>query len=189
MKIGRALLTAGLTVALAAAVAGCGVQQGGPLSRDEPQSGEHDIQSIGAPCGAVVVDGFNTLPNSGHVVAVIDRVALYRPVSMRMITAWIVPDDGAGYGDWVGYPPTGGHHPAEPGFDWANRQHAIGAHIPPTPFGGPPKGPNVELLAVIKTSGRTRSTEQGIDVRYHVGRRQYHLRTVVALIAVVEGRC
>lgn len=189
MKLRRALLAAGLAVAMATTVAACGVQQGGPLSRDEPQSGEHDIQSIDAPCGAVVVDGFNSLPNSGHEVAVIDKVGLYRPVSMRMITAWIVPDDGAGYGDWVGYPPTGDHHPAEPGFDWAARQHAIGARIPPASFGGPRKSPNTALLVVIKTSGRIRSSEQGIDVWYHVGRRHYHLRTVVALIAVVDGRC
>jgi hypothetical protein len=187
MSIRRCMLAAGLAVA----VAGCGVGQGGPLSHDEPQGAGHDTQSIGAPCGAVVVDGFNSLPDSSHEVAVIDRVALYKPIGMRMITAWIVPDNGSLYGDWVGYPPAGDHHPAEPGFDWANRQHALGAHIPPTPFGGTPSAPraNVQLLVVIKTSGRTRSTEQGIDVWYHVDRRHYHLRTDVALIAHVEGSC
>src|SRR5262249_36266654 len=152
MSIRRRVLAAVPAAAMVAVLAGCGIGRGGPLSGEEPQVSGSDGDCIDAPPGAVGVDGFNSLPNSRHEVAVLDKVALHKPAGMRMITAWIVPDKGELYGDWVGYPPAGNHHPANPGLDWANRQHAVGAHIPPTPGGS--LRPNVQLLVVIKTSGR-----------------------------------
>jgi hypothetical protein len=45
------------------------------------------------------------------------------------------------------------------------------------------------LLLVLKTSVST-STDQGINVWYHVGTQQYHLRTRIGLKVVARpGRC
>ena len=179
-------ILAGGLVILGAALAGCGasVIQGGPLSTEiDPDS--HDIQCIDMQRGDVVVDGFNTIPNSGRQVAVVDKVAFADPVGLRQIAAYIIPDSGALYGDWTGYPPNGGHHPANPHLDWGGRQNAAGARIPPT-FSGPFKGPNVQLMVVAQSSG-DKASEQGIDVWYHVGSQHYHLRTNVTMIAVVAG--
>jgi hypothetical protein len=180
-------IMAGGLVMLGAALAGCSasVIQGGPLS-SEIDPGSHFTQCIDMKRGDVVVDGFNTIPNSSSQVAVIDKVAFADPVRLRQIAAYIIPDSGELYGDWTGYPPNGSHHPANPHLDWSARQNAAGARIPPTPGGGPPKGPNVQLMVVAQSSG-DKASEQGINVWYHVGSQHYHLRTPVTMIAVVDG--
>ncbi|HEY2079531.1 MAG TPA: hypothetical protein VGH53_24650 [Streptosporangiaceae bacterium] len=122
-----------------------GIVMLGPLSTHiDPES--HFTQCIDMQRGDVVVDGFNTLPNSSRQVAVIDKVAFADPVRLRQIAAYIIPDSGELYGDSTGYPPNGNHPPPPPGLDWSARQNAAGARIPPTPGGGPPKGPNVQLM-------------------------------------------
>ena len=180
-------IMAGGLVMLGAALAGCSasVIQGGPLfTHIDPES--HFTQCIDIQRDDVVVDGFNTIPNTSSQVAVIDKVAFADPVRLRQIAAYVIPDNGALYGDWTGYPPSGGHHPANRGLDWSARQNAAGARIPPTPGGGPPKGPNVQLMVVAQSSG-LKASEQGINVWYHVGSQHYHLRTPVTIIAVVDG--
>ena len=100
-------IMAGGLVMLGAALAGCSasVIQGGPLSTQiDPDS--HDTQCIDMQRGDVVVDGFNTIPNSGRQVAVVDKVAFADPVRLRQIAAYIIPDNGELYGDLTGYPPT-----------------------------------------------------------------------------------
>ena len=166
--------------------AGCSasVIQGGPLFSEDPNS--HFTQCIDMQRGDVVVDGFNTIPNKAKQVAVVDKVAFADPVGLRQIAAYIIPDSGELYGDMTGYPPNGDHQPAPPGLDWGARQNAAGARIPPTPGGGPPKGPNVQLMVVAQSSG-DKASEQGINVWYHVGDQHYHLRTRVTMIAVVDG--
>ena len=181
-------IMAGGLVMLGAAQAGCSasVIQGGPLSGQiDPES--HFTQCIDMQRGDVVVDGFNTIPNLGRQVAVVDKVAFADPVGLRQIAAYIIPDNGELYGDWTGYPPNGGHHPANPHLDWSARQNAAGARIPPTPGGRPFKGPNVQLMVVAQSSG-VKASEQGINVWYHVGSQHYHLLTNVTMIAVVDGQ-
>jgi hypothetical protein len=180
-------IMAGGLVMLGAALAGCSasVIQGGPLSGEiDPNS--HDTQCIDMRRGDVVVDGFNTIPNSSRQVAVVDKVAFADPVGLRQITAYIIPDNGELYGDSIGYPPNGDHGPPPTSLEWSARQNAAGARIPPTPGGGPPKGPNVQLMVVAQSSG-DKASEQGIDVWYHVGGQHYHLRTNVTMIAIVPG--
>jgi hypothetical protein len=85
-------IMAGGLVLLGAALAGCSasVIQGGPLGRgmDPPSS---DTQCIDMQRGDVVVDGFNTIPNSGRQVAVVDKVTFADPVGLRQIAAYIIP--------------------------------------------------------------------------------------------------
>jgi hypothetical protein len=180
-------IMAGGLVMLGAALAGCSasVIQGGPLS-SEIDPGSHFIQCIDMKRGDVVVDGFSTIPNSGRQVAVVDKVAFADPVRLRQIAAYIIPDNGELYGDWTGYPPNGGHHPANPHLLWSARQNAAGARIPPTPR-GPEGRPNVQLMVVAQSSG-VKASEQGINVWYHVGSQHYHLLTNVTMIAVVDGQ-
>jgi hypothetical protein len=178
-------IMAGGLVMLAALCSCSAVIQGGPLGREMDPPGS-DTECIDMQRGDVVVDGFNTIPNSGRQMAVIDKVAFADPVRLRQIAAYVIPDNGALYGDWTGYPPNGGHHGASPGLDWSARQNAAGARIPPTRGGGPPKGPNVQLMVVAQSSG-DKASEQGINVWYHVGDQHYHLRTPVRMFAIVPG--
>lgn len=177
-RLGIAL--AGLVVC-GAALTGCSsksaIRQGGPLAGDiDPSS--HLIQCVPVPArGLIVVDGFNTIPNNGQQVAVIDRVALVDPKNLRQLEAWVVPTRVL-YGDWIGYPPNGGHHTPTAGFDWPARQNAVGARIGQAA----PARPNMNLLVAAQMSDTSEASEQGIDVWYHVGNQRYHLRTNVTML-------
>ena len=87
------------------------------------------------------------------------------------------------YGDIPGgYPPRSGGLPPPPGFDWAGRQRAIGATIPPTPSGGPEgTRPNVNLVIVMAVPPHGHASDRGMYVWYRLGGRQYRLHTTIWL--------
>jgi hypothetical protein len=106
------------------------------------------------------------------------------PHGLHLISAYAVPDgDQSGdylYGDQPGVPP-------KPPLlaEWSDRQDADGARIPHTTGAR-----EFNLLLVMRTLGGIRSTDDGIDVRCHVGSQHYELRTGIGLEALVtSGAC
>jgi hypothetical protein len=176
---------AGYAAAAAGAVlvlAGCsgGLSGRGPLAGEELS--RIGMCNLASPDG-VFTDGMNSIPNSGKQTAVIDSVSLVSPHAMRLIAAWAVPlYNSPIYGAWPGSPPNSYHHPYSPGFDWAARQKAVGAQIPPTPGGGPSGSrDNVNLLLVLAVPPHGAASNQGYEIAYHVGHTHYRFRTLEKL--------
>ena len=118
-------------------------------------------------------------------VAVISKVSLVKPRGLRFLRAYAVRlGDVAAYGDIPGLPSTydggGGEYPA-----WKHHVNAVGARVPYSKD----SDMQTNLLLVLRTSDPV-STDQGINVWYHVGTRQYHLRTRIGLKVIARpGHC
>jgi len=99
-----------------------------------------------------------------------------------MLAAYIVPITGHTLvGDWFGYP-TAAIAGQAPGIQWAQRQRADGARVPPE------RGHDVSnVLLVLKPVGKV-GTSQGFNVYYRESGQEYHMRTSVVL-KVTTGRC
>jgi hypothetical protein len=186
---GYAAAAAGTVLVLA----GCA---GGPPGRG-PLAGEELselTQCNPASPDGLYTDGDNSIPNRGTKTAVIDSVSLVSPHAMKLLAAWVVPVmNGPIYGAWPGRPPNGYHHPPSPGFEWAARQKAVGAQIPPTPGGGPGEGGdlNVNLLLLLAVPPHGAASNDGYEIAYHVGRAHYRFRTLEKLVlrTTVAGSC
>lgn len=107
------------------------------------------------------------LYNSGHAVAVVERVALNEPHHLAIEEAWIVPiHNSATFGAFQGWPQD--HVP--PGVKWSQRVKATGARVPPARHGR-----SADLVVVLKLTGR-KGTARNIDVFYRESGQQYHFR-------------
>lgn len=157
---------------LAVAVAGC--SQGNPVNTG-PFGGAGNSGYNCVPidrAGEFVTEGFNDVSDGWRgTVAVISKISLVRPRGLRLVRAYAVRlGDVPAYGDIPGLPSSydgGFKYPA-----WKHHVNAIGArvrYVKHLAF-------QTNLLLVLKTSAR-KSTDQGINVWYHVGAQQYHLRT------------
>ena len=134
-------------------------------------NGGLDCVPISQP-GGFVTEGFNEVSdNWSGTVAVISKISLVRPRGLRLEHAYAVRlGDSPSYGDMPGLPSVshyGFKYPA-----WKHHVNAVGArvrYVRHLAF-------QTNLLLVLKVSAR-KSTDQGINVWYHVGTQQYHLRT------------
>jgi hypothetical protein len=82
-------------VMLGAALAGCSgtpatVSQGGPLAGEiDPHS--HSTDCFDMKPKDILVDGFNSIPNSGQQDATVTKVAFVDPQGLRQIAAYVIP--------------------------------------------------------------------------------------------------
>jgi len=119
-----------------------------------------------------VTDGFYEVTDNWRgTVAVISKISLMGPRGLRLLRAYAVRvGNDPSYGDMPGLPSVshyGFKYPA-----WKHHVNAVGArvrYVRHLAF-------QTNLLLVLKVSAR-KSTDQGINVWYHVGTQQYHLRT------------
>jgi hypothetical protein len=159
----------GMVVAAACILlAGCGgnATNTGPFGNGGSPTGE----CISVPLGGVISYGFVEFPNQGSSTAVISKVALDGAHGIRMLAAYIIPITGHDlYGVYSGYPPVA--HRA-PGVQWAHRQSADGARIPPRS-----KADIVNNILLVLKRTAARGTAVGVDVYYTEAGQQYHLRT------------
>jgi hypothetical protein len=152
----------------------------------QPQPGARVIQLTPAPSaaptgtagstapisypGELATDGFYDVRDSWRgTVAVISKISLVRPRGLRLLRAYAVRlSDHPLYGTMPGLPPSDGGIK----YPWKDHVNAIGARVPYT------RSPTIEtnLLLVLKTYAR-KSTDQGINVWYHVGTQDYQLHT------------
>jgi len=167
----------GTTILAAAALSSCSsALPVGPFG--EPRSpGTECIPLRGAK---VITDGWEGVRNHSTTTAVIDRVALTHPKGLRVIRAYVVPAQGEWFGFQRGYPP--GQYRLI-GWQWDRRQDANGARVPPSTG----KNDYWNLLLVIEPVA-ARGTAAGIDIWYHVGSSNYHLRIETALVVPTKRR-
>jgi hypothetical protein len=180
--IKSSVLAAAVAVAVAA-LAGCG-SSGHPVNTG-PFGGQGE--TIGRECvpiksGQIFTYGSVDVRNSGPQ-AVIDKVALARPRTLRLLAAWAVPVTGdLLYGDQLGYPPG---HMKMPGFQWAMRMKPDGAVVPHARH----HNDVTNIVLVLQPVG-DRGSALGVDVFYHVGSQQYHYRSGIGLTVVTPPlRC
>lgn len=171
-RLARPVAAIACAAALAAAAAGCSGTcpvNTGPFG-GAGNSGL-DCVPIGHP-GGFMTEGFNDVnDNWPGTVAVISKISLVRPRGLRLVHAYAVRlADSPAYGDIPGLPSVnddGSRYPA-----WKHHVNAAGArvrYVRHLAF-------QTNLLLVLKVSAR-KATDQGINVWYHVGTQQYHLRT------------
>jgi len=130
--------------------------------------------------GEVLGYGFEEFRNSGAAIATIEKVALTDPRGLRMLAAYVVPVTGnVLYGVQPGWPPA--YLPS--GFQWPQRQKAMGAQIPHSPGHDA-----INLLLVLKPTGRV-GTARSVDVYYRATGQNYHLRTVTSIRVLVARSC
>jgi hypothetical protein len=169
-----------------AILAGCGSSGWsdaiGPLGGPEA-SGSVCMQGLHSQ---VLTDGYPFVQDASQTPAVIDEVALANPHGLKLITTWAVPLTGhTDYGAEPGYPPGTAYPKGEiPGFQWTERQNADGATVQHTTGAGH----GTDLLFVVRLQAKHASAS-GVDIWYHVGSQQYHIRTVFGLIALSAGAC
>lgn len=168
------------TILAAALLASCAnAINTGPFGNGGGQGG---ICSPVGP-GGVLSYGGQEFRNSGPDTGFIDKVTLYRPRELRLVAAYVVPITGRDlYGNWVGYPPAA-RAVKQPGVQWAQRQRADSARIPPAHGHGV-----TNLLLVLKPTGKV-GTAQGIDVYYREAGQLYHLRTGFVLKVITARQC
>jgi hypothetical protein len=167
----RMTVAAGATFLAAATLVSCSSALSvGPFAGPR-QPGVECIPLQGAK---VITDGFDAVRNHGSAVAVIDKFALVDLKGLQLIHAYAVPTQGQWFGLQRGYPP--GHF-ALFRWHWNRRQNLTGASVPPEP--GKYEYMNLVLVVALKAA---RGSYAGIDVWYHVGSNDYHLRTVAGLM-------
>jgi hypothetical protein len=140
-------------------------------------------QCVPARGNKVLTDGLEVIQNRAMTTAVIDKVAFANPKGVRVIRAYVVPDNGSLYGVLYGYPPEGAVDLGftVTGFHWNRRQNAVGAMVPHMT--------RMNLLLVFKPlAGIARGTAAGIDIWYHVRSTHYHFRTKTALVVLTKRR-
>jgi hypothetical protein len=147
-------------------------------------NGGYNCLPIGHP-GGFVTEGLNEVSDSWRgTVAVISKISLVRPRGLRLVRAYAVRlGNHPSYGDMPGLPSVsddGFNYPA-----WKHHVNAAGARVPYVRH----LAFQTDLLLVLRVSAR-KSTEQGINVWYHVGTQQYHLRTSFGLELLARpARC
>jgi hypothetical protein len=157
---------------IAAAAAAC--SGGNPVNTGPfggAGNGGYNCVPIGHP-GGFVTEGLNEVSDSWRgTVAVISKISLVRPRGLRLVRAYAVRlGDVPSYGDMPGLPSASDNGFSYPA--WKHHVNAVGARVPYVrrlAF-------QTDLLLVLKVSA-AKSTDQGINVWYHVGSRLYHLRT------------
>ena len=157
-----------LVAAACLLLAGCGgnAVNTGPFGNGGGQTGE----CASVPSGGVLSYGFVEFPNQGSSTAVITKIALDDAHGIQMVAAYILPITGHDlYGLYSGYPPAA--H-LLPGVQWARRQRADGARIPPRS-----KADLVNNILLVLKRTAAKGTARGVDVYYTEAGRQYHLRT------------
>jgi len=164
-------------LALIAACSGANAINTGPFSPGAPSSDRNDLCTP-VRRGGVLTLGMDAFPNTGGVPATIERVALTDPHNLQIIAAYAVPLTGKNlYGVLDGTPPAR-HLPA--GVQWAQRQRADGAVIPP--------GAYTNLVLVLKPAGK-KGTARSIDMFYRSAGQQYHFQTNTSLEVLVAKAC
>ena len=160
----------------AIAAAGCVLLAGcvgnavntGPFGNGGSPSGE----CVSLPMGGVLSYGFEEFRNRGQSTAVISKIALDDAHGIRMLAAYIIPITGYDlYGVRDGYPPV---RPLPPGVQWARRQAADGARIPPLPRS---KSNIVNNILLVLRRTAAKGTARGVDVHYIEAGQRYYLRT------------
>ena len=144
-----------------------------------PFGGGGDPGSLCVPVGhgGVLSYGLDAFTNTGGT-ATIERVALTDPHNLQIIAAYTVPLTGTYlYGVRKGAP-SARNFPA--GFQWARRQRADGAVIPPGVF--------TNLVLVLKPVG-TKGTARSVDVFYRSAGQQYHFQTNTSIEVLVANSC
>ena len=163
-------------LALIAACSGANAINTGPFS---PVATSGDRNEVCAPVrpGGVLTYALDSFINSSSP-ATIERVALTDPHNLQIIAAYAVPLTGKNlYGVLDGTPPAR-HLPA--GVQWAQRQRADGAIIPP--------GAYTNLVLVLKPAGK-KGTARSIDMFYRSAGQQYHFQTITSLEVLVARAC
>ncbi len=148
-----------------------------------PLGGPGDPGQICNPLrpGQVLSYGFTGIRNSGHSTVMIDRVGLADIRGLKVIAAYVVPGTSRFlYGSAYGYPPV---RPLPSGIDWAARQRADGAKLPPMKL-----SQEDSLLLVIKPIGH-RGAASGVDIWYHADGQHYHLKTSTSLVTFDRRAC
>ena len=164
-------------LALIAACSGANAINTGPFSPGGPSSDRNELCAPVHP-GGVLTYGLDSFTNSGSVPATIVRVALTDPHNLQIIAAYTVPLTSTYlYGVRKGAP-SARNFPA--GFQWAQRQRADGAVIPPGVF--------TNLVLVLKPAG-TKGTARSVDVFYRSAGQQYHFQTITSIEALVAKAC
>jgi hypothetical protein len=182
----RRVTASAAVAALAAAAAGCSAGHPvntGPFGGRNWNTGQECVP-ISHP-GVLVTDGTYEVRDSWRgTVAVISKISLIRPHGLRLLRAYAVTlHDDPLYGIEHGVPPHGDIMSKD--YPWNTHVSAIGARVPYI------KSPSVytNLLLVLRTSAR-KSTDQGINVWYHVGSQDYQLRTGLELeLLASPARC
>ena len=166
--VAHGIAAAGLASAalMALALTGCG---SGNAINTGPFGNGSDPSSVCGPSapGGVVTDGMVGLVNSGHSVAVVERVTLHDPRHLVIVGAWVVPINNTQYyGVFQGWPQ--GRAPR--GVKWSQAVRAAGARVPPA------RGRHsADLVVVLKLIG-AKGTARNIDVFYRESGQQYHLQ-------------
>jgi hypothetical protein len=158
--------------ALAVVVAGCSASipvNAGPFGG--AGNGGYDCVPHSHP-GEILTEGFNDVSDSWRgTVAVISKVSLVRPRGLRLMRTYAVRlGNHPAYGDMPGLPSVGVGAFSYPA--WKHHVNAAGARVAYARH----VAFQTNLLLVVKTSAAN-SSDQGINVWYHVGTRHYHLRT------------
>jgi len=131
--------------------------------------------------GNVLSYGFEEFSNNGTSQAVINKVALADAHGLRVLAAYVVPITGhILYGVLQGYPPA--RH-LDAGVQWAERQKANGARIPPS------HGHDVNNLVLVLQPTVKLGSARGIEVFYSEAGQQYDLRTATRVVISVSAPC
>jgi DnaJ domain len=168
----QAIALMGVVLAVAVLVVTLRAPKAGPLGHPF----QVGMECLGLDGHQVMTYGVEWVRNPGTVTAVIDQMTLAKPEGMRVVAAWVVPTSGLLYGVQDGYPPS---KMRLPGWQWAKRQPANGAHVPHTP--GTHNRENLVLVFSLRP-GITSGQAAGIDIFYHVGSSHYHLTTAQRLV-------
>jgi hypothetical protein len=175
---GARTLTRLAVVAAAAATLAAGCSSGNPVNTGPfggAGNGGLDCVPFRHPSG-FFTQGFDDVSDNWRgTVAVISKVGLVRPRGLRLVHAYAVRlGDEPAYGDIPGPPSVndGGGGPEFRYPAWKHHVNATGTrvrYVRHLAF-------QTNLLLVLKVSA-LHAGDQGINVWYHVGTQQYHLRT------------
>jgi len=162
-------LACGLAL-LAVSCGGSGPAAGGPFNG----KGSNLIETVcdSTPPGGVVYDGIDAFQNTGGR-ATIGRAALVDPRHLRLLAAWVVPKprNSTLIGVARGYPSASGLASTAPGNQWQRRQRLPGAVV------GHTRGRDlINIVLVVKPSGKVVGTARAFDLYYRAGGTHYRLR-------------
>lgn len=178
----RSIALTVLAVLTLGALTGCGNGVNtGPFGNGSPTRGG---SCVPVRPGGVITDGLEEFRNMGKAVATIEKVSLYKPHDLSVMTAYVVPITGHTlYGWWAGYPTAAIAHKVR-GVQWSHRQRADGAHIRPSPRS---RNAVTNLLLVLKPTA-TVGTASAIDISYRESGQDYLWRSGFT-IKVTKSHC
>jgi hypothetical protein len=162
-------------------LAGCGSSDPsgtGPLGNGGPPA----ELCAPVPHGGVLTDGIEALRNSSSSAAMIEKISLVAPVSLRILASYVVPVTGQDlYGVRSGFPPA---RNLDPGIRWSQHRRAEGARILHSGKTG-----TQNLLVVLKPLSATSGSAKAMDISYEAAGQQYQLRIATALKVEVGRNC